>query len=117
MPRFVFLLGCGLTAVTLAFTATDQLLTPTPAMTLENARLIRPGMALRQVKRILGPVQEKIAVFGSGGLTDWAGLEVHLRGLGKAAPGQGVSMLVFVEGGWLLLGIGPDCRVSDVALG
>src|SRR5438445_13678227 len=53
MSRRVYLLGIGLTLVTLAFALTEALLWR-PEATEANLRRIRPGMTLREVEAIFG---------------------------------------------------------------
>src|SRR5207248_1740181 len=53
MPRWVFLLGVGIALVGAAFQATSALVWH-PAVTRANARRIRPGLTLAEVKALLG---------------------------------------------------------------
>jgi hypothetical protein len=52
MPRRVYLLGLGLALAALAFT--DWALSFQHGVTDANVRRIRPGMSLKEVKRIFG---------------------------------------------------------------
>lgn len=55
MPRLVYLSGVGLALVALAFVLTHWSLGSWPGVTEANAKRIREGMTLEEVKAILGP--------------------------------------------------------------
>ena len=75
MSRWVYLLGVGLALVALALTFTDWALSLKPGVTEANARRVRPGMALAEVKRLFGRAADDdfgglMIWYGSGGRAD-----------------------------------------------
>jgi hypothetical protein len=63
MSKRVYLLGAGAALVALALAFTDWALSLQPGVTEANARRIRPGMPVSEVKMILGGTANCIEVY------------------------------------------------------
>jgi hypothetical protein len=106
MSRRVYLLGLGLALVALALAFTDWALSLHTGVTEWNARRIRPGMTMDQVKGILG------ARVTSNDMADKIRKEVvpdaeDPRGIHRAEEGYccywhgpGVAVLIYFDGDW-----------------
>src|SRR5262249_19238177 len=105
MPRLAYFTGLALLLVAGAFLLTDALLWE-PGVTARNARLVKPGMTLAQVERVLGGP--------AAGWADWLELSAS-RAWPPPVAGQGrLGKWAGGRGGAAWVRVGRSGRVESV---